>query len=146
MTTSDILSNSWFQNITAEIIGIILGAAAGYFFGKRGERKRLARQFYDGIEPVLRKLSELRTSKRITPEDTRLLVQIISSSFQQSFLRDPTLLVLKKDRYHKPGTPMACGVCSFNIKLANDLCPDCSLDCCAWDAMGSAVHIEKSSR
>jgi hypothetical protein len=145
MKMSEILSNSWFQNIVAEVIGIILGLGAGYFLGKRGERKRLARQFYDGIEPVLKKLSEIRKSGRIAPEDARGLVQTISSSFQQSFLRDSSLLILKKDRYHKPGTEMDCGVCSYTVKLANDLCPNCSLDCCAWNAMGSAVHAKQSS-
>lgn len=139
MDTSGIVSNAWFQNIAAEIIGIILAALGGYLFGRRGERKRLTRQFYDGIEPVLKKLAELRIAKKIPKEETRLLVQTISRSFQESFLRDPKLLVLEKERPHKPGTTMNCGVCSYKITLANDLCPDCSLDCCAWDTVGSVV-------
>ena len=126
-----------FKTSSQNLIGVALGLFAGYWFGRRGERRKLTQQFYDGIEPFLRQLSELRTLGKIAPSDARLLVQTVSAGFQESFLRDASLLILKKDRPHKPGTDMVCGVCSLKVKLANDLCPNCSLDCCAWDALGS---------
>src|SRR5438067_8406892 len=143
MSAGDILSNGWVQNLVCEVVGVGLGVTTGYFLGRKQEAKRLVRQFYDGVEPVLGKIAELRASGKLASKDASLLVQTISLSFQKSFVGDSALVTIKKDRMHQPGTEMTCGICDENVKLVNDLCPLCNLDCCAWDTLGSVIRSQE---
>jgi len=135
------LDNPWFQNIAAEVIGVLLGLAVGFLSGWLTGRRRKVRAFYKSIRPVLESIRSLRIAGRLDPEGAREIVRQISSNFSDAFLDGPDPLRIKKEVVRPAGTIMACGVCALEAVISDDLCPNCKLDCCAWDSFGSTVIV-----
>jgi len=129
-----ILDNPYFQGYFVEFSAALLIGLAAFFYGRFFERKKRAKQFYEGIMPVLKTISMVcEDGKKMQTEDIRTIVRSLSKSFADVYLKDDSWLVLKNEVKREAGTPMLCGVCDDKISISQDLCPYCSLDCRSWD-------------
>jgi len=132
------LDNSWVQGFIIEFVAALIIAVVSFIVGKMVgryfERRKLVKQFYEGIMPVLKTISVVcDDGKEMHTKDIRAIVQSISKSFSDVYLKDDSWLILKSEVKRPVGTTMTCGVCDDKLEVSQDICPYCSLDCRSWD-------------
>lgn len=119
-------------------ISILVGthfllAGISWFHGKHLAEKKKIKQFYKGLKPIVRLVTDLRKKRVLDKAQAKLFIQTISSSFKDNF-EIGTMLTSEFGEYDNK-TKLECGICGEeNHKISRgNLCSDCELNCSIWN-------------
>jgi len=122
--------DNYAVEFSASLVGWLLSIVVVSWFSARRKRK----QFYTDLQPVMKTLSMVRTETNIDARYIQVIVQSISESFNDHFLKKrwfDITSIFKSKTMEKA----ECWVCDENedvLKLKNK-CTDCNFDCKAWE-------------
>lgn len=119
-----------FQNLFAEIVGLILTVGAALYIAKFLARKKLEKL----ATPLAELIAQLRAENRISPHGARrsmvFAVEVITPEYMSQVDNNAFCLDYEKKD---------CEVCDLEIKLSNNKCDYCKLERHIWEIKNKPV-------
>jgi len=125
------------MTLTIEIIVLvgthILLAIIGWSIGKYYTEKKIIRDFYKGLKPIIALVADFRKKDKISKDQARLFIQTTSKSFKENF-EIGNMLTIDFGEYDNQ-TKIECGICGDleNKVSRNNICSNCDLNCSIWN-------------
>lgn len=104
--------------------------------------RRKRKQFYKNLNPVMKTLSLVRQKTKIDGQYIQAIVQSISESFEENFIKQKWYDFIPLFSKNKKSLTSECWVCDAPTTMTENSCSDCKLDCKAWDKKNLPKQME----